>query len=105
MGVDPVSGITLAGTQRVGIYVRMSGSDWYPTIPRKSGTKDYYHQLSWQLLKAEAPKEAETNLNDGYNQVRTVQTDLPPGLFRRRRAAHHHRPAVLGCRFHVPQEG
>ncbi len=79
--VDPVSGITLAGTQRVGIYVRMSGSDWYPTIPRRSGTKDYYHQLSWQLLKAEAPKEAETNLNDGYNQVRTVQTDLPPGLF------------------------
>jgi len=79
--VDPVSGFTLLGVQRVGIYVRMSGSDWFPNIPRRVGTKDYYHQLSWQYLRAAAPRDTENDLSNGYDQVRTIQGDLPPGLF------------------------
>jgi len=79
--VDPVSGFTLQGTQRVGIYVRMEGSDWFPTIPRRNATGQYYHQISWQFLQATAPRETESGLNDGYNQVRAIQADLPPSLF------------------------
>ena len=81
LDIDPVSGFTLNARRRLGAYVQMRSSPWYPGLPTTQAGVHYYQPLFWTDEGASADQDQESALANGYQAAREARQGLPPSLF------------------------